>query len=814
MLCGLAYAEVGAAAGALPAAAAPARNVPDTRLIVSVRDENGKVVPMARVNIIVPGTSITLRRETDFAGALRQPLVAGTYNLQVEKDGFYAARLQNVTVGADSSLEVTLTHVQEFHETVEVTDSARGVELAQTASEQKLTNREIFSLPYPTTRDYRNVLVFIPGVVQDNRGQFHVAGAASNELFQQLDGFNITHPVTGALEMRLSPDSLRLINIQQSRYSAQYGKGAGGVMQLESGMGDDRFRFSATNFLPGVEIDRGIHFETVTPRLTFSGPIKKGRAWWFEGLDGEYDFNTLRDLNAKVNQSPSWRIDSLTKFQVNLSPGNILTTSALINEVKATRVGLSIFTPPESTTDHHRSNLLLSMRDALSFPNQSLLESGFAFSQFVADSFPRGDLPFLVRPGTYSGSYFEATASRARRLQAFTNYYFPAQQWHGRHEFRLGADANRVIYRQQIERNPISIVGTDDVLQRQITFNGPAMFTATNLEFSGYAQDRWSPNDRMIIEYGLRFDWDQIVRDVLIGPRLAASYWVNQRTQTKMTAGIGIVYNATSLDVLTRPLQGSRFDQSFAGAGVPVGDPQITAFIANPQALRAPSFVNWSVGMEQMLPGAVYLQLDFLQRRGTHGLTYVNQSPVATTGLFLLSSTQNQTYDSLQVSAHRQFAATHELFLSYTHSAARSNAVVDFSLGNPIFAQQAGGPLPWDTPNRIISWGWVPLFKKFDFAYSLEWRTGFPFSIVNQQQQIVGLPNRTRFPDYFALNVHLEHRFRLSGHEWAVRVGFNNATGRQNPFGVDNNIDSSTFMTFSGTQRRILTARVRLLGKK
>jgi len=810
----LAYAEVGAVAGALPAAAAPARNVPDTRLVLSVRDENGKPVPMARVNIIVPGTTITLRRETDFAGALRQPLVAGTYNLQIEKDGFYAARLQNVTVDPKSSVEVTLTHVQEFHETVEVTDSARGVELAQTSSEQKLTNREIFSLPYPTTRDYRNVLVFIPGVVQDNRGQMHVAGAAAHELFQQLDGFNITQPVTGALEMRLSPDSLRLINIQQSRYSAQYGKGAGGVMQLESGMGDDRFRFSATNFLPGLVLDRGLHFETVTPRLTFSGPIKKGRAWWFEGLDGEYDFNSMRDLHIPVNRSPAWRIDSLTKFQVNLTPGNILTTSALINQVKAERVGLSLFTPPESTTDQRRSNLLLSMRDSLSLPGQALLETGFAFIQFVADSFPRGELPFILRPGGTSGSYFEATASRARRLQAFANFYLPARQWHGRHEFRIGADANRIIYHQQIQRNPIFIVGTGDVLQREVTFSGPPMFTARNLEFSAYAQDRWSPNDRMIIEYGLRFDWDQIVRDVLIGPRLATSYWINQRTQTKMTAGIGIVYDATSLDVLTRPLQGSRFDQAFAGAAVPLGDPLITAFMANPQALHAPSFVNWSIGMEQMLPGSIYLQLDFLQRRGTHGLTYVNQSPVATTGLFLLSSTQNQTYDSMQVSAHKHFAATHELFLSYTHSAARSNAVVDFSLGNPIFAQQAGGPLPWDTPNRMISWGWVPVFKKFDFAYSLEWRTGFPFSIVNQQQQIVGLPDRTRFPDYFALNVHLEHRFRLSGHEWAVRVGFNNVTARKNPFGVDNNIDSPTFLTFSGTQRRILTARVRLLGKK
>ncbi|MCI0348273.1 MAG: hypothetical protein L0Z53_02515, partial [Acidobacteriales bacterium] len=194
--------------------------------------------------------------------------------------------------------------------------------------------------------------------------------------------------------------------------------------------------------------------------------------------------------------------------------------------------------------------------------------------------------------------------------------------------------------------------------------------------------------------------------------------------------------------------------------------------------------------------------------------TYVNQGPVATTGLFSLSSTQNQRYDAFHVTAHKQFAATHEVFFSYTHSAARSNAVLDFSLANPIFAQQAGGALPWDAPNRIISWGWVPIAKKFDFAYSLDWRTGFPFNIVNQQQQLVGAPNTARFPDFFSLNVHVEHRFRFSGHEWAVRAGFNNVIGRKNPTFVDNNIDSPGFLTFAGTQKRVFTARIRLLAKK
>ncbi|MCI0348374.1 MAG: TonB-dependent receptor, partial [Acidobacteriales bacterium] len=585
------------------------------QLAITVRDENGKPVPLARVDVIVPGTRISLQRQTDFRGVLSLPLVPGAYDVEVEKEGFYAARIASVEVKAGSTLEVTLNHVREFHEMVEVTDSARSVELARTASQQKLTSREIFSLPYPTTRDYRQVLPFIPGVVQDNTGQMHVAGAETRQLLQQIDGFNMTHPVTGALEMRVSPDSLRLIDIQQSRYSAEFGRGAAGVMQLESGMGDDHFRFSATNFVPGLEIDRGIHFETITPRLTFSGPVKKGKAWWFAGLDGEYDFNFARDLNTAVRTSPAWRVDSLTKLQVNLTPGNILTTSALVNYAKAERVGLSLFTPVESTTDQRRANYMLSLRDSLTLPNHALLETGMAFSQFSADSFPRGGLPFVIAPGGTSGSFFEASISRSRRGQAFANFSVPARLWGGRHELRFGADAHRILYRQQFHRNPISIVAADGTLQRQVTFVGPPTFSQDNVELTAYAQDRWSPNERMLIEYGLRLDWDDIIHDVLVGPRLATSYWLNPETKTKLTAGIGVVYDVTSLDLLTRPFQGSRFDQLFAD-GTPLGAPLVTMFTADPRSLKAPGFLNWSVGVEQMLPGSVYLQLDLIQRRG------------------------------------------------------------------------------------------------------------------------------------------------------------------------------------------------------
>ena len=106
---------------------------------------------------------------------------------------------------------------------------------------------------------------------------------------------------------------------------------------------------------------------------------------------------------------------------------------------------------------------------------------------------------------------------------------------------------------------------------------------------------------------------------------------------------------------------------------------------------------------------------------------------------------------------------------SYTRSSARSNQALDFNVDNPILSPQQPGPYPWDTPNRFLSWGYLPFFKlpiihQLEIAYSLEARTGFPFSLFNDQQQLISAPGAERFPDYFSLNLQLEKRFHLFGY--------------------------------------------------
>jgi hypothetical protein len=193
---------------------------------------------------------------------------------------------------------------------------------------------------------------------------------------------------------------------------------------------------------------------------------------------------------------------------------------------------------------------------------------------------------------------------------------------------------------------------------------------------------------------------------------------------------------------------------------------------------------------------------------------------------FQLTNSRRDRYDSWDISVRHIFAGRYEWFAGYTRSSARSNAVVDFTLENPIFAKQGPGPYAWDTPNRFHMWGWAPLPNRIlpralrfvtrntTAAYLVEYRTGFPFGVVNEEGFLIGQPNSVRYPDYFNINLHLERQFRALHYLWAWRFGFNNITNNGNPNAVNNVLGTPNFLSYARGQARAFSVRLRLLGRK
>ena len=790
------------------------------RVTLTVVDENSVPVPDASVTISSP----SLHLQTDYAGRCTFTLPGTTrYQLRVDKPGFYQALVSAPDAHADS-IEVTLAHEQIVLQQVTVTASHPGIDPEQTSDTKLLSLPEIVNIPYPTSRDIRNILPFNPGVIQDNSGLLHVAGSQTYATLDLLDGFDIRSPVSGNLAMRVSADAVRSIDTQTTRYPVEYGRATGGVIAFWTGMGDNKFRFNATNFIPSVRDNNGLRFDKFVPRFTFSGPIVRNRAWFFDGLELEYDNIYISELPSNANTNHLIRGSNLVRAQINLSPANILTAAFLFNDYHSPYDGLSALVPQQSTVQRDITAWLPYVRDQHTFRNGAVLDSGFAVTRFRDGYDPHGQAPYELTPELAQGSYFESALSHSQREQFTETLYLAPLHWLGRHDLKTGVELNHIGFDESYSRAPINYLREDRTLTRQSIFPTFPTYTRHNVETGVYLQDRWSSTGHLgglLIEPGLRFDWDEIIRRPLFAPRLAAAWTPPGLTaSTKISAGVGLYYEHTQLEYLTRALAGLRTDTYFAPDGItPVTPPLLTNFQANESTLHQAHTLNWSVGLEQKLPGQIFLNASFLQKDTDDGLVYANSNPASISGTWLLTNNRQDRYHSFEFDVRRTFRDGYTLFASYTRSAANTNAAIDYTPTLSPIGPQQPGPLPWDAPNRLISWGWLPipitrLHHNWDLVYSMLWQTGFPYTSIDANHHVVGSPGSDRFPDFITFSPGLEWRFHLRGAYFGLRGVLENATDSFNPLTVNNNADSPAYRTFSQPVGRALTARLRLIGSK
>ncbi len=806
----------------------PAQRSHESRLLtITVVDENGVAVPGARVQ--VNSARESQHCESDLTGRCHfADLAQDSWQLKAEKEGFYVFSLANVQTSG--TLEIAMHHQQEVRENVNVVESVPAIDPEQVSSQEQLSGIDILNIPYPNTRDYRYALEYIPGVVLDQNAQPHIEGSEVYQTLVLLDGFDVTQPANGQLLVRPSTDAIRQVRVETSRIPAQFGKRPAGVLSIETGIGDDHFRFAATNFLPSFQNKNGWAFDKVDPRFTVSGPIVRGKLWFFDGLDGEYDNVIITGLPSNENSDKIWRGGNIAKVQANVTSHDIVTTSFLIDWLHDDHLGLTTLAPPATRPADSENVYVASIKEQHTLSEDKLLEFGFAFNHYGLRQTPDGMAPYILTPEGTLGNYYLHANTTARRLQGLANLYM-SQQWHGRHDLMFGTDRNRLSYDQLFQRSPVSTLRQGEALAPGATclgpppappnpspcalysvFSGAAPSTTSNTETSAYVQDRWSLMPRVLIEPGIRFDWDEIVRRPLFSARLAGTYVLDNSGNTKISAGIGETHESTNLALITEPLQGARHDYFFDRAGSLTAS-VFSTFTVDRTALAAPRYVNWSITLERKLPKQIFLKTEFLRRNGSNAWVY-NTPGGAAGSNFLLQNTRHDRYSAFQVAVRHPFRQRYIVTASYTRSSATSNQVLDYSLDNLIISPQVPGPYPWDAPNRFLSWGLLPIIKGFDFAYSLEIRNGFPFAIVNQQQQLVRPPGVYRFPTYITLNPHIEKRFHALGFFWALRGGFDNVTNRQNPYTVNNILGSPQFLQFSNFDRRAFTARIRFLGRK
>ncbi|HYL63446.1 MAG TPA: carboxypeptidase regulatory-like domain-containing protein [Candidatus Methylomirabilis sp.] len=794
-----------------------------------VIDENGVPLPAAQVTLQA-GTGPTYHAETDGAGRFTiKSLPAGDYQIEVRKEGFFLLSGRTVTLQTGANeFTFTLNHAEELHTRVEVTAPANQIDPQDTSQRDTLTDRAIRDIPVANSHVLNESLVAMPEIVQDHLGSIHIAGARSGETQYMLDGFEIGDPVNNQLTSRFNIDATRAAEVQTGRFGAEYAHSGANVLSLETPDGDDKWRFGTTNPAPGINIQEGVHLGNWYPRFTFSGPIVRGRFWFSDAVSLQHTFAVVEELPRGANTSEQWAGDELLHLQFNVNPKHVVHGTFLYNRSYGTNLGLDTLDPVSTTVTGEQRRSFFALKDQV-WLHDTLIDLGVAADTSTLDFTPQGSAPLVLLVNGSSGNYFDRSHQRGQRLQAVGSVTAASRHWHGTHTIAVGANVAGLSDSLTSLRGEIQALrafqangttactsATPDCLARQSTFAGPADIDLSNTQAGAYAQDTWALSKSLIVQAGLRADWDRFTKSGMAEPRFSGNILPFGDDRSKVSLGWGIYNAPLNLAVIGQTLDQHQLDTFFDTAGniLPPG-PVVSQFVLPASGLRQPRFTISSVGWQQKFAHNTLFGLELLARNGYHGFAFVDQQPSQPGGIFLLQDHRKDRYRAATVSLRHVFSEDLEFYGAYTRSAAHSNQVFNPTLGSIFYTGQQPGPVAWDAPNRVVTWGWAPThIWGILLTYFLEYRTGYPYSSFNLQQQIVGSANSLRFPDYASLNLGIEKKFGFRGYLWAVRVESINILGRENPDIVVSNVDAPNYGTFEGGQGRAFTLRVRFIGRK
>ena len=794
----------------------------DTRLTLGARvtDENGLPVAAAQVTLEVSG-GLTLSAVTDDAGYFSIPnLSPGEYAVRIEKRDYFLLAEQKIDLRPDSGeFSFTLNHVQEVHETVDVTAPENTIDPTTTQSTASLTNKEIIDIPVASSHDLLQSLVAMPQVLRDASDQLHIAGANNTEVQYLLDGVEIGDPASNGLTSRMIVDAVRNAAIQTGRFGVEYAHPGGAILNYDTREGDHRWRFNATDFIPGINVQEGVQLGNFYPRVTFSGPILRDRLWFSESFDVLHTLAVEKGLPAGApNEVRTWDGDSWSRLLWKMSSNNSLHLGFLANVGNTQNFGLDALHPQSVTTNTSGRELFGTVKEQ-SYFEKTLFEIGVGIEDSLNNFTPQGAAPYVILVNGAEGNYFEKQNQDARRYQLFGDAIRGSVQWFGTHTLSAGVNLSGVELTQSSTRGEIQALRADLTLDRLTTFTGGADFHVANTLAGGFLEDSWSPDTHIVAQFGVRADWDRLFQAALVEPRVAVNFLPFKDNRAKFSIGWGRYDIPLNLSSIGQAYDQQQVDILYDPTGkIPVAGPATSAFVlptGGLPSLQQPYFDIASAGWHQRIGENTLVSVELLARDQHHGLVYETLTPGQIGSDFLLQTSRRDRYRSVTVTARHAFSNAAELFGSYTRSRASSDQILQPMLGALYFAPQQAGPLSWDAPNRVLAWGSIPTpIWGILFTFLIDYHTGFPYSTINQQQFLIGQANSLRFPDYASLTVGFEKKFTFHDRIFAVRLTVVNVFKRQNPDVVVNNIDAPNYGTFSGGQGRAFTARLRFVGRK
>jgi hypothetical protein len=812
------------------AVAAPVRAqtpVPFPSLRITVTDAQQLAIPGATCTLIPAGAPKGDAVVADQSGTCTFANVQpGIYVARVELDGFDPFTRERLVISPDGPAELAaVLSVAKLAQSVTVTGAAAEdttVAAGSTPPAGNLEHNVLRKLPLPGAA-IDAALPLVPGVLRSSTGELSFNGATERQSALLVNGMNAADPATGNFRISLPIDSVEAVQVFLHPYTAEYGQFTGGITRVNTREGGEKWHFELNDFLPDLRFVNG-HVHGVaedSPHLNISGPLMGGKLRVSESLAYTIAKTPVRGLEFPDNETRSESFSSFTQLDVSKWQGHTQRGTFGVSPARDDYVGLDVFSPKPVTPSRTQQDVWGTVRDNSQVLG-GFLTSAVSYRSFDVDVFGQGTSDMTLTPTGEAGNYFATQSRMSTRLEIFESFAF--KTWHmlGAHDLKVGADVNHTTSELLFQANPVNVIRADGTLARRIVFHDAPLIDAQNREATAFVQDRWTIRPSLSVDLGLRFENQRIADPHLVVPRAGLAWSPRANGRTVFRGGIGLFYDKVPLNIRSFAQYPTRTITTYAADGMTVLDSRLyrnvltdaeTPRIVNHKPVEdetafVPINLTWNVQVDHTIAKNLTVRVNFTDSQTDNNYIIRPRVYASGTGAYLLSSTGESRYRSLELTG-RIGPANRSLNASYTRSRSRGDlndfnaAFGDFAY--PIIRANQYSNLPDDTPNRFLTWGSFALPYRFNVAPLFEARTGFPYSVRDEEQNFVGLRNsdQNRFPWFVALDMEVSKELRVSknyGIKLSVR-GFN-LTNHFNPRDVRSNIADPQFGQFLASYRR------------
>jgi outer membrane receptor for ferrienterochelin and colicin len=764
--------------GALLAAASPA--TPQTTLAAllgTVTDSQKAVLPGTTVTATNVDTQIQATAVTDANGRFRvSALRPGTYDIRAELSGF-AVQVRNrvqLFVGAEVTIDFELS-VAGVQETVTVSGESPLVEVTKSEVSTIVDRRQIDALPL-SGRDFSDLMRLTPGVVDGL-----VAGQQSSASNTYLvDGVSNDRAWTGGNRTGFSAETIREFRVITEQFAAEYGQASGGVVNVVSRSGTNRFENRVYLYNRGEGLDKKNYFATSKAPYTrrnfggFSGgPIARNRLFYLGSYEGtRVDQTAIVTVPATVGKSgqfsqPTRSHVGFVKMDTQLNPSHAWSVRFAEQRSDSTNSGVGGRSTWEygSTSWSRNHDFTSSLTSVLG--SSRLNEVRVLVADRPADTVPNGSGPELLFASSNQGkSYSDPQGSDETRFQIADNFSWHVAGKGGEHNIKMGVDYNRTVldgnfcnycdgsftfpkdYYDPNDRNTWPTNYTQRI--------GSTEYRIPNISYSAFLQDSWRPRKNVTVNAGLRFDRVDYAGTLTtsdFSPRLALTFDPTGNGKTVYNLGGGIfkdkitlnqwliivlnVINATNFVVITNP----GYPDWATGASQGYSLKNTEMFDPN---LGQPYSVQATGGMKHDFGNGFAAGASYLFNRGIHQIRRRDMNapinggtvrPDPTMGRKLIhEGTGLRTYHGLILNAERRFGERWRFTAAYTLSSSKSDSEARNSTSLPtdqynLHADWA--PADNDARHNLVLTGQVTLPFAIQASAIYQYRSAYPFNVAS-----------------------------------------------------------------------------------